>query len=136
MTVTLATGREPYKLTVMSWFLIYGVMSVFAYDRVASAAIRNFPVPWGRAFLVLIGICSAAVIASAIRDTIYTALRWELPALIILNMAFLIYAIWSYQISGERGVVLSGTLLFLAPAGMARMVQILVFRARANKVRA
>lgn len=136
MTVTLATGREPYKLTVMTWFLIYGVMSVFAYDRIASAAVRAFPVPWGRAFLLLIGVCSAAVIAAAVRDTVYTALRWELPALIVLNMLFLIYAGWSFVISGEHGVVFSGWLLFLAPAGMARMMQILVFRARANQVSA
>ncbi len=136
MAVVLATGREPFKLTMMGWFLLYGIMAVFRYDQIASAAVRSFPVPWGKAFLLLIGVCAAAVVYAAARDTISAALRWEMPALIVLTMSFLVYACWSYALSGSKGLVLSGTLLFLSPACWIRLAQILRFRARTRGVTA
>lgn len=123
-TVTISSARVPHQVFILGTFFLYGVATLFLYSRIATNSLRAFPEPWGRAFVAGLTLGAGLVLWAAIRDDVYSVLRYERTGHVVLAGFFSIYAAWSIGITGWGGTAFWGTLLGMAGASVWRFRQI------------
>jgi hypothetical protein len=109
-------------------FLTYGLVSLFAYQRVVTRTLSNFPEPWARVFIAAMSIGAAMYLYSAMKNTPSVIVKVERAAHWLLASLFLIYAMWSVDVNGSSGFAFSLVLTALAGASIWRLLQIRTFR--------
>lgn len=126
--MTIPSARQPAHVLLLGAFLAYGLVSLFAYQRVVTRTLSNFPEPWARVFIAAMSIGSAMYLYSALRNTPSVILKVERAGHWLLASLFLIYAMWSVDVNGTTGFAFSLVLTALAGASMWRLSQIRAFR--------
>jgi len=133
-TVTISSARTPYQVFILGVFFVYGMASLFLYSRIATASLKAFPEPWGRAFVAGLTLGAALVLWAALRNDVHTIVRFERTGHVILAGFFSVYASWSIGTVGMAGTAFWLTLLGLAGASVWRFLQIRQFVGVARKV--
>lgn len=126
--MTIPSARQPAHVLILSAFLLYGLATPFFYDQIVTNSIRQFPEPWGRAFIAVMSLGAAMYLWTAWRNTLHAIVRVERAAHWLLIALFLIYAMWSVDVNGARGAAFSIVLVALAGASVWRLLQIRTFR--------
>lgn len=127
-TVTIPSARQPAHVLISAAFLTYGVVAAFAYQKVVTRTLSNFPEPWARVFIAAMSVGSAMYLYSAVVNTPAVIAKIERAAHWLLASLFLIYAMWSVDVNGSTGFAFSLVLTALAGASVWRLLQIRTFR--------
>ncbi len=127
-TVSVASARQPTQVMLLSGFVLYGLWATAQYSAVASGALRNFPEPWGRVFLLLMILACSLVLWAAWTDQPRDIVRAERAGHMLILTIFTIYALWSIVLVGTFGAACWISVLMLAGASLWRLRQIKAFR--------
>lgn len=123
-SVVIGSPREPVAVTVLSAFLLFGIIATFAYDKVATNSLRAFGDIGGRVFLLLLSLGCVLYLLAAWINTPQAILRFERPGWILLTSVFLLYGVWSVLLSGARATAFFLVLFALVIAAQWRLVRI------------
>jgi hypothetical protein len=123
--------RNPFQVLIISAFGLYCIAGLAAYDRVATATIRSFPIPWGMVFLGLSAVACSVALTGTIRGGTVHGILLERAGLTGLAGVSGAYALWGLGNGGWRSLAFCLLLVAIAAAAVWRVVQINAARRQA-----
>jgi hypothetical protein len=119
----LSSGRNSFEVAILTACLLYGLVGLVIFDRVATTTIRLFPTPFGH--LVLGALASGALVAlvGVARGDVFGVLLERAGMLVLLGSG-LAYGLWAIGSNGLRGFAFASFLFAVAAASAGRIWQI------------
>lgn len=124
---------DVFRAMFLLYCVTFSARALFAFDVAAGQTIRDFPHPFGYAFIVVLLVTALlSVIGIAGRRTWYGVLL-ERAGQAGVGGLFITYGVWAWSLFGSRASSFSWLLIFLGLGSILRVVQIELIRRRGAK---
>lgn len=121
---------DVFRAMFLAYCVVWSTRALFAFDKAAGQTIRDFPQPFGYAFLAVLLVTAVLSLAGIIRRRTWYGVLLEQAGQFGVGTLFLCYAIWAWSLFGERATSFGGLLTFLGIGSILRVVQIEWIRRR------
>lgn len=116
--------RDPFKVYILVVSAGYSVAASVRFDSLTSGALRAFPAPFGRVFLVWLFVLSATALYGIVRQRSVRGIFWERTGMYGIAFLFVTYGAWAWALFGGPATQFASQLIALGVAAMVRVRQI------------
>lgn len=124
---------DVFRAMFLLYCVTFSVRALFAFEASAGQTIRDFPHPFGYAFIVVLLVTSLLSLLGIARRRTWHGVLLERAGQAGVGGLFITYGVWAWSLFGTRSYAFSWLLIFLGLGSILRVVQIEMIRRRGAK---